>query len=249
MLVATVSTCKTLWLFATPWFMLVATVSACKPSMFSQLHAWCLWRQRAAATNINHGTANHECVTSAGCRHKHKSWSWEKTTCFTSARCRHDHQSWSCEQLDALHELALAPSINPGAAKNWMLYNCWLSKEATGWFTSNKSKSKSTSNSGSRSRDTLDVLPLLAVATRCLTSDQCRHTHQSCSCEILNALQVLTVAVSINPESGVGAWSIVANTWSCEHLDVLQVLAVATNINHGTANTCRLYKCWLSPHA
>ena len=116
------STGKAFWLFAAPWFMLVATVSTCKASMFSQLHDWCLWRQRAVATNINHGTANHECFTSAGCRHKHKSWSCEKnnmiykcslspwssimelrkTGCVTWARCRSNHQSWSCSSLISL---------------------------------------------------------------------------------------------------------------------------------------------------
>jgi hypothetical protein len=46
---------------------------------------------------------------------------------------------------------------------------------------------------------------VLAVATRCLTSAHCRHKHQSWSCEQLHALQVLTVAISLHPGSGVSA--------------------------------------------
>ena len=54
--------------------------------------------------------------------------------------------------------------------------------------------------------------------------------------EKLNALQVLTFAIRINPGSGVGASTGVANSWSCDKLDVVKVLAVATNINHGAEN-------------
>ena len=123
--------------------------------------------------------------------------------------------------------LTVAPSINPGDAKNWMIYTCWLSQPTTGWFTSSRCRSKSTN--GRNSRKKLDALPLLTVATRCLRSAPCRHTYQSWSCEKLNALHVLTVAININPVSGGGAWTGVTKSWSCSQLDVLQVLALATH--------------------
>jgi hypothetical protein len=101
---------------------------------------------------------------------------------FTSAHCHHKRQSWSCPKLDALQVLAVAPSINHGAANIWMIYKCWLTQHATGWFTSRRSRSKSTSRSEGRSREKLDAIPLLTVATRCFTSVHCRHKHESWIC-------------------------------------------------------------------
>ena len=72
--------------------------------------------------------------------------------------------------------------------------------------------------------------------TGCFASARCGHKHQSWSCETLDALQVLTVASSINH----GA----ANQ---QH--ALQVLTVATSISHGAAKRWMLYKCSLSRQA
>jgi hypothetical protein len=59
----------------------------------------------------------------------------------------------------------------------------------------------------------------------------------------MNALQVLTVAMSINPGSGAGTCARVATSRTCETTKVLQLLAVATNINQGAAKHGMLYKC------
>ena len=124
----------------------------------------------------------------------------------------------------------------------------------------------------------LDASTLLTVATRCLTSAHCRHKHQSWKQGKLNALQVLTDAISrccqIPDLRQTGHFASARcrhkhQSWSCEKLDALQVLTVApiinhgaankqdalqvltddTNINHGAAKSWMLYKCWLSHQA
>ena len=207
----------------------------------------------ADATNINQGAAKHWTVYKCWLSHQSSIMELRINKMLYKCTLSHEHQSWSCEKQDALQVLTVAPSINHGAAKNWMIYKCWLSQQATGWFTWSMSTSKS--RSGGRSREKLEALPLLTVAKRCLTSVHCRHKHQSWICWKLNALQVLIVAISINRASGVGTWAGVAKSWtwektervpsadsghkhkskSCETWDALQVLTVATSINHGAA--------------
>ena len=107
----------------------------------------------------------------------------------------------------------------------------------------------------------------------------CRHKHQSWKQGTLNALQVLTDAISrschqIPDLRQTGHFASARcrhkhQSWSCEKLDALQVLTVApiinhgtankqgalqvltddTNINHGAAKSWMLYKCWLSHQA
>jgi hypothetical protein len=72
--------------------------------------------------------------------------------------------------------------------------------------------------------------------TACFASARCRHKHQSWSCEPLDALQVLTVASSINHGAATKQ-------------NALQVLTVATSITHGTAKRWMLCKCSLSHQA
>ena len=218
------------------------------------------------------------CVASDDCRNKHQSWlcsssrnmsaeimELRQTGWFTISDCRHKHQSWSCAKLDALQVLPVATSIKHGTEQNTMLYKCSLSPRASTWscekpicFTSARCRTKHQTWSCEQTgcftiadcrNKQLDALQVLAVATKCLTSAHCRHKHPSWSCEQLHALQVLTVAISLHPGSGVSAWAGVAKSRTCEQLDVLQVLAVATNSNQGAAKHLMLYKCWLSSQA
>ena len=125
---------------------------------------------------------------------------------------------------------------------NNMLDKCSLSPQAsimelrqTACFTSadcrNKHKSWIWSRSMSRGSEIMELSTLA-----CFASARCRHIHKPRSCEHLDALQMMTVATSINHAAA-------------NKQDALQVLTVATSINHVAAKSWMLYMCSLSHQA
>ena len=79
-----------------------------------------------------------------------------------------------------------------------------------------------------------EIMELSTLA--CFASARCRHIHKPRSCERLDALQMMTVATSINHAAA-------------NKQDALQVLTVATSINHVAAKSWMLYMCSLSHQA
>ena len=134
------------------------------------------------ATNITHGAAQNWMLSKCSLSPQASSMELSRTQCCTSAHCRHEHQHGAAKI-----------TIYFTSARCRTKHQTW-SCEQTGCFTAADCRNKQ-----------LDALQVLAVATKCLTSAHCRHKHPSWSCEQLHALQVLTVAISLHPGSGVSA--------------------------------------------